>query len=276
MKLFWLNKAYVKNGFTLVEILMAVAVGSIVTLGLAIAISSLFRQNSNIENRIEVLDLQQGVITAMTIPDSCKYSLNAFSVATLAAPPFANINIPELAYYNSAGLKLSTLVTSNQPMPGNAALQVGQIQLTNIQRIAAAPVYYKADLVVPITQIAPGPPIRPAKFSNIIINPIAVGANDTLNSCGAAGGGAGGPTIIANTLAAGVWFGTGCAPGWETNPVSNMPGGNIGAGRNCFAYVQSAQQVQRWNGAGCAYDKASGFVRGCSSTNSVECTYVCF
>lgn len=236
------------GGFTIIETMMAVAIGGILMLGTLTAISQSIKANQSVQLNIELNKFITEVTSALQNSNMCEASLNGtanLSKTTLLNQSPATLTVNRLKY---PGAKGAILAQPNQPLPGTNLVKVNKMELTNYRYLGTklGESEFMVDLSIQLEKgtanqsILGGNSVKPRVIPVLLrINDATGGvacntvglSSDQLNS------------ILESTCkaAGGTWTGTSCAAASASQTCSTLGGTWDGSSclmnipKNCIA-----------------------------------------
>ncbi len=192
------------GGFSLVEILVALAVMAIGMLALTDYISLMSNQQRLLMQKSEAIAIDTALTNIITSPNQphCSGNIKAANISfPTGSPPTAPVNVAcptctvtVFNYYNSAGTIVGPAVPMG-PQPDGSGLDVASIQLKNLQYISASE--YSGDLYINYGGPPPVPPS--AKVASVILMASTSSGTDTLQSCNTSAPCPAGFTLVGTT-----------------------------------------------------------------------------
>ncbi len=183
-----------RSGFSLIELLLAVSIMSILALGFSTMLVNVSREQRSMQEKFGLLELQNTMMSAFADGSTCLAQLNQNS-------PTLNLlstSIPPISYQQ---LLMGSAPTSpllakvGDPLPGfpPGQLQVLSINLDNIVASGTTNVY-GADLLINIDPSSMVRSFKPAKLKllfTVTPDPVSGLAAAVISSCGSANAGMG-------------------------------------------------------------------------------------
>ena len=158
-----------RQGFSLIEIVVAMAIGSLVILGISQAITFSFKQSARLEQRIDVLQLSQTLQMAFASGSVCT---DNFSGQSVNRSNDIHLQMTELKLSGSA----DALVRVGQPY-GDKGLQVDSIQLRDLTALGGSTTEFIGTVNVGFN--SPSGSVAPAKFTTLFV----LNASNSITSC---------------------------------------------------------------------------------------------
>lgn len=114
------------KGFSLVEMMVAVGMLSIVSLGIATIASSTSKQITQSSDKADRNSLQNSISSVLQRPESCARNLNGIRLGTVP-----NVNFTTIRDYDESGTVIATLVPGlNTPIFVGSNLRVSEMRVT--------------------------------------------------------------------------------------------------------------------------------------------------
>lgn len=246
-----------KSGLGLLEVIVASAIFGVVALGVSSLIVSTQQATQSVQRRSDSIELQQFISQILVNRSLCNASLAG------KPAPANGASVPTLSF---SGVAFDE--TANN-LPFGGSIKIESLKYKNV--VIAGPVATALlELVVDLRGRNGGSVVTGGYKQRAVNFPfVATLAGATIATCGTPLAMSG----ITGTLPSDT---SQCNTTYPGPPWRLTPGGNIGASRNCFAYVERFSKTYRYNSAGCHYDAALGKIFACSGDNSVQCAWVCF
>lgn len=142
-----LSKSNLKNGgFSIVEVMVAVGITSILGLSLMNLSSDLRKETRSLEQKIDVLGFEKHLLAVMADGSLCKRTV-VDTTYTFNSSDLSNVNIPIAEIKASSNILAPTLIAANPGTSlGSSGVKVNSIQFTSFVEIG--PNQYSANLVV--------------------------------------------------------------------------------------------------------------------------------
>lgn len=160
------------RGFTLVEVMIAVGILGVVTLGISTLLVNMNQQFAFANLKTDSINLTMQAESALRGSSSCLGNMSASSIVVGTAETLTNLKL-----YNSSGVVVSDLVPAlNTSLPGGSKLQVSSMRLTAPSNDAAGPVLisstatsqnFSADLVITVTHTVQAMALKPLRISGL-------------------------------------------------------------------------------------------------------------
>jgi prepilin-type N-terminal cleavage/methylation domain-containing protein len=250
-----------RSGFTLLEVMIALGVAAVGLLALASWAANMSRQQQMLSQKMITLEVNSGVQSLMNNMSQCTF--NTKNLAWPHSTPPAAVSLANgLWIYNTLTNAQIANVAKVGLIPSGYGLSIKDIELVNIQSIGTGS--YSADLQIDFSTPFP---LNPVRFPNVILATAQVGGNDQIQNCGVAAANMG----FTGVLPAGV----GSCQNGPLASWQQVPGGFIGAQRNCIAFIEYFGKTYRYNSAGCYYNPTDGWIYGCSGDDFLACGYFC-
>jgi len=247
----------VKNqkGFSLIEMLIAASVLTVLAVGMSQFIVSQHNNVSNLEDRLTKVSLEAQLKIFLTESSGCTQTFTGKQA--LATQPITQIfdSLGAVQFDTASGLnkfdflELDSMTLENISVPGPDS--TGRMKLeVQVKRIRGK---LGSNSLKPIN----------IEFT------VSTNSSNEITTCGGSG-----------SFDVGEFFDVGPYPWYSTcnNPEDTWTvAGNIGAGRGCIAHVERFTSNYRYNSVGCKYDEPTGEVRICGGqVRNVVCKYACF
>lgn len=129
------------RGFSLIEVLIAVTIMGVISLGIATAITTQNKQISQAALRLETLDIYNSVNNILSNEGMCYNNLKGLKIDLNDSSK--KYTLPTLSTYNNSNVELEKIITAGQKSPGNNNLTIEEISLSNAQKISADEGYVK-------------------------------------------------------------------------------------------------------------------------------------
>lgn len=162
-----------QNGMSLIEVLVALALMSIIAVGLSTIIVNANNEQKALQEKLALIETQNNIISSLNNSATCYAQLNQTNPVLDLTPlslPTAVVNIPQI---NAGTLPTSTLLAKvGQPLPGYAVGQmvVKTIQLKSINA-SGPPNEFSGDLEItldPASVSRAMKPIRVKQFFTVL------------------------------------------------------------------------------------------------------------
>jgi prepilin-type N-terminal cleavage/methylation domain-containing protein len=259
-------------GFSLVEVMVAVGLLGITALGFATWMQNVSNQQRILTHRMVSLDMQNSVSSFIANASQCGDNLKnlTFSVpattatkVVLGTPGDPNTGI---RIFNTTTNNPTGVFVGYGPLNSGFGLSVETIQLQDITNVGTD--LYQANLAIYFGGASPPPP--PVMVRKILISATGSGTA-TIQQCGAMPTTAPAAAPIGST-------GRLNNPGGNCGndpPIGWKPVTNIGANRNCYAYIMYTTGGNDFASFGCYYDAPSGNIFVCSNNAGINCAWSC-
>ncbi len=166
------------NGFSLVEVLIAMGVGTIVMLAFGTWISNVSREQQSLSQKMATVEIQNTLMNILGNSNQCDLNFKPVVAWPTGTPPLT-IPVPNISLYNTVtGLPVNIAIRPGL-IPQGFGLSITTIQLQNIRNLGAG--LYKGDLAISYGGGIIARP--PAMVPNMMFSTSVVGPNDTLVSC---------------------------------------------------------------------------------------------
>jgi prepilin-type N-terminal cleavage/methylation domain-containing protein len=183
-----MNRFNSNRAFSLIEVMLVVAITSIIALAIATLIANQINANTFVTDQLSKAEVNRTVATLMGFGESCNKTLVGVHLGSVGTPtPIASIK-------DNTG---AVVYTSLTPVEG---LQLGQIEVLN-ESVGAAGTSGFVQIIVPINRRPVG---GPSALKSVSVKTlVAVDGSLNITSCGASGPTGGSPVSNFQIFASG-------------------------------------------------------------------------
>ncbi len=182
------NRRDFERGFSLIEVMVVLAIMSIISIGMADYISNITNQQRIMMQNTEALSIDNN-LTSLMAPETPHCTGNVYAAditftgtppttACLAGPSSDGCTHQSLHYYNSSGTALAKDIITGTDLD-STGLEVSSVELTNIS--GSGP--YTANVVINFTSAIPPDPPSFELPAPIMLNTSTSGGSTKFQSC---------------------------------------------------------------------------------------------
>ncbi len=175
-----------KNGFSLIEVMVAIGVLSIITYAFSSFLGGSLNRQKYLEHKSATFDIEQGIRTVFINPAVCKCNFNGIGPTISAGVLGSTVPVSKIAFYTDSACTAASaknVAISGAAVPGRNDMTINSMQLSSFTVLPGNTA--AADLDIVYQTGGAGTPLKNGKVSSLFFKTVipSPGAAPVITDC---------------------------------------------------------------------------------------------